>query len=71
MVSAPALAGELLQKLLSVTKPGGHLSHILNAGSDDAVMAAAKEAHAAGKGPSVSTTLVQPHGQQLQEVRRL
>lgn len=71
VVPAPAplpLAGELLQKLLSVTKPSGHLSHIHNAGSDDAVLDAAKEAHAAGKGPSVGTLLVTPNGQQLQEV---
>lgn len=62
---------ELLQKLLSVTKPSGHLSHIHNAGSDDAVLDAAKEAHAAGKGPSVGTLLVTPNGQQLQEIADL
>jgi len=61
--------GELLQKLLSTLKPTGHLSHILNAGTDNAILGAAKEAHAAGKGPGVSNTLVQPNGAQLQEVR--
>ncbi|PSC70488.1 NADPH:quinone reductase [Micractinium conductrix] len=62
---------EVLQKLLSVTKPSGHLSHILNAGSDEAVMKAAQEAHAAGKGPSVGTILVTPNGEQLQQISNL
>ena len=75
MCTSPALLygaspspGELLQKLLSVTKPSGHLSHIMNAGSSDDVLDAAKKAQAEGKGPSVGTTLVQPNGEQLQEV---
>ncbi|KAI8468220.1 MAG: putative zinc-binding dehydrogenase [Monoraphidium minutum] len=61
----------LLQKLLAATKPSGHLSHIMNAGSSDDVMGAAKAAHGAGKGPGVSTTLVTPNGGQLQEIADL
>ena len=66
--ACPAQPGELLQKLLSVTKPTGHLSHIINAGTSDDVMQSATKAHAEGKGPSVSATFVQPSGKQLQEV---
>jgi hypothetical protein len=64
----PPPAGQLLQKLLSVTKPTGFFSHIHNAGTDNEVLDAAKAAHAAGKGPAVAATLVQPNGAQLQEV---
>jgi sulfite reductase alpha subunit-like flavoprotein len=59
---------ELLQKLLATLKPGGHLSHILSAGTDNAILDAAKAKAAAGEGPGVSVTLVQPNGAQLQEV---
>ncbi|PSC70610.1 NADPH:quinone reductase [Micractinium conductrix] len=62
---------ELFQKLQAVTKPTGHLSHIFNAGSDNAVLAEAQEAHAAGKGPSVGTILVTPNGEQLQHISDL
>lgn len=62
---------ELLQKLLSVTKPNGHLSHIMNAGTDQEVLAAANKRHEEGKGPSVGTILVQPNGEQLQEIAEL
>ena len=61
-------AGGLLQKLLLVTKPGGHVSHIFNAGTDNSVLEGAQAAHAAGTGPSVGTILVQANGEQLQEV---
>ncbi|KIZ04980.1 putative quinone-oxidoreductase, chloroplastic [Monoraphidium neglectum] len=62
---------QLLQKLLSVTKPTGFFSHIHNAGTDNEVLDAAKAAHAAGKGPAVAATLVQPNGAQLQEIADL
>ena len=64
---SPNPPGELLPKLLSVTRR--HLSHILNAGTDQALLAAAGAAAAAGRGgPSVSQVFVQPDGKQLQEV---
>lgn len=66
-----SFAGELLQKLLAVVKTSGHLSHIMNAGTDAALLEAAKEAHAAGKGPDVGTVLVTPNGEQLQEISDL
>jgi hypothetical protein len=67
VTNAPARApGELLQQLLLVTK--GHLSHIMNAGTDNSILDAAKKAHEEGKGPSVGVTLVQPNGAQLQQV---
>ena len=44
-------------------------SYELQAGTDNSVLEEAKKAHEAGKGPSVGTTLVQPNGAQLQEVR--
>jgi hypothetical protein len=59
----------MLQKLLSVTKASGSYQHIFNAGTDHALLDKAKEAHAAGKGPAVGTTLVQPNGEELQQVR--
>lgn len=62
--------GDLLRKLLAVTKPSGHLSHIFNAGTDRELLAQAEAAHKEGKGPAVGTTLVQPNGGQLQQVRR-
>lgn len=62
---------ELLQKLLSVTKPSGHLSHIMNAGSDNDIIEGAKKAHEEGKGPGVGTILVTPNGGQLQEIADL
>ncbi|KIZ04982.1 putative Quinone-oxidoreductase [Monoraphidium neglectum] len=62
---------ELLQKLLSVTKPTGHYSHILNGGTDNVALDAAKAAHKASKGPAVGNTLVQPNGAQLQEIANL
>lgn len=55
--------------MLSVTKPTGHYSHILNGGTDNVALDAAKAAHKASKGPAVGNTLVQPNGAQLQEVR--
>lgn len=64
----PTPPGDLLKKFLSVTKPGGHYAHIFNPSSDNPVLEAAREAHAQGKGPAVGTTLVKPHGEQLQQV---
>ena len=61
--------GKLLQQLLGVVKPSGHLSHIMNAGTDSDVLGAAGEAHEEGRGPGVGTVLVQPSGEQLQQVR--
>ena len=40
------------------------------AGSDNSLIEEAQKAHEEGKGPSVGTTLVQPNGAQLQEVRK-
>lgn len=57
----------LLQAILSGTRR--HVSHILNAGTDDGVIGAANEAAGRGEGPAVSKVLVKPDGQQLQEVR--
>lgn len=41
----------------------------MQAGTDNSLIEEAQKAHAEGKGPSVSVTLVQSNGAQLQEVR--
>lgn len=56
-----------LDKLAKVLKPGGHLSHIMNHGTDQAAM---QKLQASGA-VTVSTTLVKPDGVQLQEIFEL
>lgn len=64
--------GDALARSLAVLKQdGGHYSHILNAGTDNEALDKAEAAHKAGKGPSVSKTLVQPNGEQLGQVLSL
>jgi NADPH:quinone reductase-like Zn-dependent oxidoreductase len=64
---------ERTTKILSVLKPGGHYSHIRNsagpsAGSDMPGLQQLQAAHEAGRGPSVSITLVAPNGKQLEHL---
>eukprot|EP00887_Chlorella_sp_A99_P006514 scaffold3.g6514.t1 len=56
---------DLLRKVLSVTKPSGHVAHVLNRG------ATAKADHEAGRGPAVGTVFVQSSGEQLQQLADL
>jgi hypothetical protein len=68
-ISSSSAAGAMVHKLLQVLKPTGHLAHVFNAHSDTSALDRARELHAAGAGPSVGDTLVEPNGAQLQEVR--
>lgn len=65
-----ARAGHI-ERCARVLKPTGHLSHIANAGTDNAALERMQREHAAGLGPGASLTLVQPDGRQLAEVLRL
>jgi hypothetical protein len=56
-----------IDKLAKVLKPGGHLSHIMNHGTDQAAMQKLQASGAA----TASTTLVKPDGVQLQEIFEL
>ena len=49
-------------------KPGGHLSHIANSGSDQGALKKLQESQ---EGPSASMTFVRPNGAQLQEILEL
>lgn len=56
-----------LEKKATVLKSTGHLSHIMNKGTDREGLQKLKE----GGGPSASMTLVKPNGAQLQEIFEL
>jgi hypothetical protein len=56
-----------LEKKATVLKPSGHLSHIMNHGTDSEGLRKLQ----AGGGPSASMTLVKPNGAQLQEIFEL
>jgi NADPH:quinone reductase-like Zn-dependent oxidoreductase len=66
-----------VNKLATVLKPGGHLSHIMNNASDKADIQRLQQQHeqqqqdGGVEGPSASITLVQPNGSQLAEVFEL
>ncbi|GAB4822686.1 hypothetical protein N2152v2_009732 [Parachlorella kessleri] len=70
-VDSMGTRSDLLSKTLSVLKPSGHYACIMNTDTDPALLEAARKEHEAGKGPSVGTTLVQPNGEQLQQVADL
>ena len=57
-----------IPKCVQVLKPGGHLSHIMNKGTDQEALTQLQEA---GGGPTASLTLVTPNGAQLEEVFEL
>jgi NADPH:quinone reductase-like Zn-dependent oxidoreductase len=69
-------AGQV-NKLATVLKPDGHLSHIMNNASDKADIQGLQQQHkqqqqdGGVEGPSASITLVQPNGAQLAEVFEL
>lgn len=67
----PAATSGNIPKCVQVLKPTGHLSHIMNHGTDREAIEDMKKAHAEGQGPGVSFTLVQPNGHQLSEVLEL
>lgn len=54
-------------KLTKVLKPSGHLSHIMNHGTDRDALQKLQD----GEGPSASLTLVKPNGAQLAEIFEL
>eukprot|EP00879_Flechtneria_rotunda_P014567 GHRR01015224.1.p1 GENE.GHRR01015224.1~~GHRR01015224.1.p1 ORF type:complete len:274 (+),score=93.52 GHRR01015224.1:474-1295(+) len=61
--------GDAMARSLAVLKQDtGHYSHIANASTDYEALNNAKEAHEAGKGPSVSYIAVQPNGEQLGQI---
>jgi NADPH:quinone reductase-like Zn-dependent oxidoreductase len=57
-----------IAKCARVLKPSGHLSHIMNHGTDQDALNKLKEG---GAGPSASLTFVKPNGAQLQEMFEL
>jgi len=59
-------AGQIA-KCAGVLKPSGHLSHIMNHGTDQEALKQVQQ----GGGPSACTILVKPNGAQLQEVLEL
>jgi NADPH:quinone reductase-like Zn-dependent oxidoreductase len=59
---------ERLAKVMSILKPTGHYSYILNRDTDFDKLKQWQDAHKAGNGPSVSVTSVTPNGEQLQHL---
>lgn len=59
---------ERLAKVMSILKPTGHYSYILNRDTDFDKLKEWQDAHKAGNGPSVSVTSVTPNGGQLQHL---
>lgn len=68
LLSAATSAAGCIPKCVQVLKPGGHLSHIMNQGTDQEALGKLQEG---GGGPTASLTLVAPNGAQLQEVFEL
>lgn len=58
-----------VDKCVKVLKPSGHLSHIMNHGTDKEALAKLQQEGAGG--PSASLTLVKPNGAQLSELFEL
>jgi NADPH:quinone reductase-like Zn-dependent oxidoreductase len=56
-----------MAKIMSVLKPSGHYTYILNRDTDYAQLQQWLDAHKeGGKGPTASRTLVTPNGEQLE-----